>query len=170
MKKLLLLVCLTLSCISVNAADWFPFKEVNHKWNIGIGGGYNTSMKVGSYNVCLTVRGFHLTIGGTGSSHKHDVNVGEWEEKASMMAHLGYQIPIVKAFRIIPVVGVAGAGTSYTDGYDWNVSHGQINNKTSTDMSYRFDYGAHLVFNHRKLMINVGVSRYIVSGCIGLEF
>lgn len=171
MKKLLLLLFMAASWISADATDWFPFEEVNHKWNIGIGGGYNPSMEAGVYNLCVTIRGFHLTIGGIGgSSHKNDVNVGKWEEKSSMLAHFGYQIPIVKAFRIIPAVGIAGAGTTTTDGYDWEISQGQINNKTYKEMSYRFDYGIHLVYNHRKLILNIGASRYAVTGCIGLEF
>lgn len=53
----------------------FPFNEVNKKWNISINGGYNHSAKVGLYGFGLTIKGFHVTIGGTGSTHENDVNV-----------------------------------------------------------------------------------------------
>lgn len=98
------------------------------------------------------------------------MNDRRMEREILVVAHLGYQVPIIKAFRIIPVVGIAGSGRTVTDGYDWEVSQGQIENKTYKEMSYRFDYGVHFVYNHRKLVVNIGASRYVFTGCVGLEF
>ncbi len=171
MKKILLLFFSTLLCASASAKDIFPFSEVNSKWNISINGGYNHNVKAGVYGLGLTIRGFHLTIGGTGESHKHDVKVDTWKEKSTCLIHVGYQIPITKSFRIIPVAGMAGAGEIVTDGSDWNISQdGTINNKMTRDMTYKFDYGAHLVYNYRKLIINLATSRYTVFAGIGFEF
>lgn len=171
MKKILLLFFSTLLCVSASAKDIFPFSEVNSKWNISINGGYNHNVKAGVYGLGLTIRGFHLTIGGTGESHEHDVKVDTWKEKSTCLIHAGYQIPITKSFRIIPVAGMAGAGEIVTDGSDWNISQdGTINNKMTRDMTYKFDYGAHLVYNYRKLIINLAASRYTVFAGIGFEF
>lgn len=172
MKKLLPFVIAIYVCLSANSKGLFPFREVNKKWNLSVNGGYNHNMEVGVYSFGLTIKGFHLTIGGSGSpSHKHDVRVDTWKEKSSSLIHAGFQIPITKSFRIIPVVGMAGAGDTITDGSDWEVSkNGTINNKIIHDISYRFDYGAHLVYNHRKLIINLAASRYTVFAGIGLEF
>lgn len=171
MKKLILTATFAIFAMLVNAKGIFPFKEVNSQWNISLNGGYNYSMKVGLYGFGLTIKGFHVTLGGTGSTHKNDEDVGVWSERASCILHAGYQIPITQAFRIIPVVGMAGAGTVKTDGYDWDVSDtGVIHNKTTEDMSYRFDYGAHFVYSYKHLIVNLAISRYTVFGGVGMEF
>lgn len=171
MKKSLLLLTAFLCVMSATATDWFPFSEVNRKWNISINGGYSPEKKTGIYGLWATVRGFHVEVGGLGSSHEHDRRVGAWKEKASAMFHVGYQVPIVKAFRIIPVLGMTGVGEVTTDGYDYTFSDtDQVYNKVSTEIKYKFDYGATLVVNHRSLIINLGATRYTLTGGIGLEF
>lgn len=168
MKKIFLVTFFIL--LSLHAKAIFPFKEVNSKWNISLNGGYNHSMKAGLYGFGLTIKGVHLTLGGIGSSHKHDVQVDTWNEKASFLFHAGYQIPITQSFRIIPVIGTTGVGTVVTDGSDWNISNGVINNVTAEDITYKFDYGMHFVYNHRKLIVNLAASRYTIFAGIGLEF
>lgn len=170
MKKFALFLYMAALAFSASAADWFPFRDVNHKWNISFNGGYSPAGRVPLYGFGLTVRGVHLTVGGLGSTHEHDVNVGTWNEKASFTLQAGYQIPLVKSFRIIPVIGTIGIGEAITDGWDWSVNQGQITNKVSSEIKYNFDYGVHLVFNHRKLIINLGATRYTLFGGLGLEF
>lgn len=161
---------------SAAATDWFPFKTVNHKWNISFFGGYSPTGRVAIYGLGATVRGFHLVVGGLGSTHENDPHLDTWNEDASLMCHIGYQIPVVKAFRIIPVLGIVGVGEAHTNGYDWDLKYGAygnltgITNKVTTELEYKFDYGAHLVFNHRKLIVNLGVTRHTLLGGIGLEF
>lgn len=161
---------------SAAATDWFPFNTVNHKWNISVNGGYSPSGRVAVYGLGATVRGFHLTIGGFGSTHENDPRLDTWNEDASFMFQFGYQIPVIKSLRVIPVIGVAGVGEVQTDGYDWKLSYDAfgnltgIDNKVATSIKYKFDYGAHLVFNHRKLIVNLGVTRHSLFGGIGLEF
>ncbi len=154
------------------ATTMFPFNEVNKKWNISINGGYNHSAEVMVYGFGLTIKGFHVTIGGTGSTHEDDVRVGKWEEKSSVIIHAGYQIPITKAIRIIPVIGTSGAGEVLTNGYDYKISNnGTIHNKTHNDIKYKFDYGAHLVLNpYKKLIINLAGTKYTLYAGIGFEF
>lgn len=170
MKKVALALLAMSISFSVLAADLFPFEEVNHKWNLSLLGGYNHKGKVGLAGWGLTVRGFHLTIGGTTSSHKHDMGVDTWKEKASFLFHAGYQIPIVRSFRVIPVVGMAGIGEVTTDGSDYEIDGTTVENKVSSDLKYKLDYGAHFVYNHRKLIVKVCATRYTVAGGIGLEF
>ena len=170
MRNIAVFLCLLAFSLSVTATDWFPFSDVNHKWNLSLNGGYSPSGRVPLYGLGVTVRGFHLTIGGLGSTHEHDVNVETWNEKASFTLQAGYQIPVVSSFRIIPVIGVIGIGEAHTDGWDWTVDNGQVNNKASSVIKYKFDYGAHMVFKHRKLIINLGATRYTLLGGLGLEF
>lgn len=171
MRKIAILIALALSALSANAVEWFPFGAVNrHKWNISLQGGYNhrgDGLVVGG---SFTVRGFYFMLGGLGSTHERDTGVSTWTENASITMHVGYQIPIARGFRIVPKLGVAGTGTVTTYGDDWSISHGSIKNETSTDMTLYFDYGVNVVFNHRKLLITLGISRCTYTGGIGLEF
>lgn len=82
---------------SAAATDWFPFNTVNHKWNISVNGGYSPSGRVAVYGLGATVRGFHLTIGGFGSTHENDPRLDTWNEDASFMFQFGYQIPVIKS-------------------------------------------------------------------------
>lgn len=171
MKKITFLLLMLLCALTTSAAGWCPFHEVNRKWNLSLNGGYSQSGHVPMYGIGVTVRGFHLTIGGLGSTHENDIEVGTWNEKSSCMIQFGYQIPIVMSVRVIPVIGIAGVGEVLTDGYDYDISQsGTVHNKVTNDLKYKFDYGARIVFNHRKLIINLAVSRYTLSGGIGLEF
>lgn len=171
MKKFTLLFLMSLCALTSSAVEWFPFHEVNHKWNLSLNGGYSPSGHVPLYGIGVTVRGFHLTIGGLGSTHENDIDVGTWNEKSSCMIQFGYQIPIVKSVRVVPVIGIAGVGEVHTDGYDYDIGQsGNVQNKVINDLKYKFDYGARVVFNHRKLIINLAASRYTLSGGIGLEF
>lgn len=169
MKKLILSAFFMLYCININANT--PFREVNKKWNISINGGYNHSAGVGLYGLGLTIKGFHITFGATGSTHENDVRVGKWKEKSGCIAHAGYQIPINKVIRIIPVVGISGAGEVLTDGYDYEISNGTIQNETYSDIKCKFDFGAHFVINpYKKLIINWAWTRYTLYAGVGFEF
>lgn len=171
MKKFILLLLVSLCALKSSAVEWFPINEVNHNWNLSINGGYSPSGHVPMYGIGVTVRGFHLTIGGLSSTHENDIDVGTWNEKSSCMIQIGYQIPLVKSVRVIPIIGIAGVGEVHTDGYDYDISHsGTVHNKVTNDLKYKFDYGVRVVFNHRKLIINLAASRYTLSGGIGLEF
>lgn len=171
MKKITILLCLLTIAFSGNATDWFPFSKVNHNWNISVNGGYSPTGRVPLYGIGITVRGFHLTIGGLASTHVHDIRVDTWNEESSCMLQLGYQIPIARSLRLIPVIGITGVGEVHTDGWDYDIGpSGTIYNKVTNDLKYKFDYGARIVFNHRKLIINLAASRHTLSGGIGLEF
>lgn len=169
MRRIITIIAL-LFYVSVFANEWFPFGDVNHKWNVSINGGYSPTGRVALYGIGCTIRGFHLTIGGLGSTHEHDINVDTWNEDASFMMQAGYQIPVIKSFRLIPVIGITGIGEAQTDGWDWSIQNDRVNNKVTMNLKYKFDYGIHAVFNHRKLIINFGVTRYTLLGGIGVEF
>ncbi len=63
------------------------------------------------------------------------------------MFQFGYQIPVIKSLRVITVIGVAGVGEVQADGYDWKLSYDAfgnltgIDNKVTTSIKYKFDYG-----------------------------
>lgn len=161
----------------MSATEMWPFSEVNNKVNISVNGGWHFDSDVGVMAFGVTIKGFHLTIGGVGNCRwPKDIPLDN-EDSASAILQFGYQIPVVKAFRVIPVVGTAALGKiAYKRDYDGDnnanedKSDGGTSANTKLDMRYKFDYGAHFVFNYRKLVFNAAITRYIVFGGIGVEF
>jgi len=169
MKRILLLFGLAI-CV-IGKAQVSTFKAVNNKWNVSIGGGYIPDAKTGLVMLSTTLKGIHLTIGGLWAEHVSDVRVGKWEDKACFIFRAGYQLPIVKSVRLIPVVGVTGAGKALIDGYNYHVSSNGIHNDVDYDLNYKFDYGGHLVLNpHKGLIISLAATRYSLYGSIGFEW
>ena len=64
-------------------------------------------------------------------------------DKTSAVVHIGYQIPIVKNLRFIPVIGYAKIAYGTTDGSDYTISDsGVVHNKFSEKKSVSgLDFG-----------------------------
>lgn len=64
------------------------------------------------------------------------MGVDKWSDKTSAVVHIGYQIPIVKNLRFIPVIGYAKIAYGTTDGSDYTISDsGVVHNKFSEKKS-----------------------------------
>lgn len=152
----------------------FPFAEVNKAWNISIVGGYvgySDPIKYGAAGLSATIKGFYIDFMAFSNAHGNDVRVGKWNDKTSLLCHAGYQIPVVKSFRIIPIIGYAYVTSGVTDGWDWSIGNNGINNKYHSDQSIsRFDYGGVMAFNYRRVLFSVGATRSILFGGVGIEF
>lgn len=171
MKSLLLtLLLLAATAVTAAATEWFPFGEVNSKLNLSANAGWHIDSRVAAMGFGVTIKGFHLTVGGVGSCKLKEGAVPSGKNSASAMIQAGYQIPVVKAFRVIPVVGTAALGKIVYDREDEDLRAPGDPEKTRLEMKYRFDAGIHLVYNHRKLIVNAAVTRYTVFGGIGVEF
>ena len=67
MKKVLLLLVVILSVNDLLAKVFFPFKEVNKEWSIGIIGGYvgyGRGISNGAVVVSLAIKGFYADVMG----------------------------------------------------------------------------------------------------------
>lgn len=170
MKRLALLILLLASILAAPAAELWPFGEVNNKLDLSLNGGWHLDSHVGVMGFGVTIKGVHLTIGGVGSCKLPAGTEPSGKNTASAMLQVGYQIPIVKAFRVIPVAGFAAVGKIVYDNTDGNLSKPGDDPKTKLAMRYRFDGGVHFVFNHRKLIVNAAITRYTLFGGIGVEF
>ena len=169
MKKVLLLLVVILSVNDLLAKVFFPFKEVNKEWSIGIIGGYVANGAVG---VSLAIKGFYADVMGWPSSHENDMGVDKWSDKMTTVVHIGYQIPIVKNLRFIPVIGYAKIAYGTTDGSDYTISDsGIVHNKFSEKKSVSgLDFGGIAVINIKKVNINLAFTKYSILGGIALEF
>lgn len=161
-------MCAALCC---GAVEWWPFRQVNHeRINLSANAGYHFDSDVAVMGFGATVYGVHITIGGVGTCKLPDGTKPTGKNTASAMVQLGYQLPVTRSFRIIPVVGTAAVGKIVYDMEDAHLRAADDPQKTRLDMSYRFDAGVHLVFNYRKLIVNAAITRYTVFGGIGVEF
>lgn len=175
MKKLFLILIIMSTVLEVSAKNVFPFKEVNNKWNLGVIGGYvgyGKNISNGAVGISLTIKGFYADIMGWPSSHEHDMGVDKWSDKTSLVLHTGYQIPIVKSLRIIPIVGFSKVAYGTTDGSDYDISDsGTVHNKFSESKAISgLDFGGIVVINIKKLNINLALTKYTILGGIAMEF
>lgn len=173
-RVVLYLVCL----ISFNAANaQFLDKkafEANRKWSIGLMGAYlhfPNDVTRGAAGFNLTIKGFYLDLMGHGSSHKRDVEYKKWSDNTAMAVHVGYQIPLFKSFRIIPIAGYAYAGKTKTDGTNWTTdSSGIINSESYSSDASGFDAGGLICVNIKKLNLYFGATKHIYAGGVGIQF
>lgn len=105
-------------------------------------------------------------------SHEGDTSIDKWDDKSSLSIHGGYQIPIGKIFRVIPIVGYSEVKRGVTDGSHWSTSSSGIHNSfKETGKVSGFDYGAVVRFNIKdKFTFDVAGTRYALYGGIGLNF
>lgn len=175
MKKLLLGLIMILSMLEVSARTFFPFKEVNRNWNVGLMGGYvgyGKDLSSGAAGFNLTIKGFYANIMGWAPSHKNDMGVDKWSDKKCHLAHAGYQIPISKSLRIIPLIGYANVTAGTTDGSDYEFSEsGEVHNKfTGEETVSGLDFGGVAVINIKMVNINLALTKYAVFGGVAIEF
>ena len=84
--------------------------------------GYGRGVSNGAVGVSLAIKGFYAGVMGWPSSHENDMGVDKWSDKTTTVVHIGYQIPIVKNLRFIPVIGYAKIAYGTTDGSDYTIS------------------------------------------------
>lgn len=177
MKKVFVFILIFIAAaVDAQILSKDAFKTANGKWSIGILGGVlgiydNCSRGVAGIN--LTIKGVYVDFMGMGggSTHEHDVEVKIWKEKSVSCVHLGYQLPFTKGFRLIPIIGYYSSGHVTTNGWDWTIRGGQIQNKTSRSIdSSGFDYGGVLVFNIKHINIYAATSRYMLYGGLAYQF
>ena len=101
-------------------------------------GGYGRGISNGAVGVSLAIKGFYAGVMGWPSSHENDMGVDKWSDKTTTVVHIGYQIPIVKNLRFIPVIGYAKIAYGTTDGSDYTISDsGIVHNKFSEKKVFR---------------------------------
>lgn len=170
MHRFIIIITIMLCGLGAKSAELWPFSEVNNRLVLSVNGGYHFDSGVAVMGFGATIKGFHITIGGVGSCKLPDGVEPSGKNTASAMVQLGYQIPVVKQFRFIPVIGTAAVGKIIYDKEGEEFREEDEKPKTRLKMKYRFDYGIHFVFNHRALIVNAAVTRYTVFGGIGIQF
>ena len=178
MKKGLLFITLLFSSYSFAQYQYYnqtkkTFEYANKTIDLGLLGGVIGAQDGYSYGAM----GFNMTIYGVYAdmlfwpkAHEDDVRIEKWHDKSCIAGHVGYQIPITKAFRIIPVIGYAKVEEGETDGSNWRVGSNGIKNKFTAEKSVSgFDYGGVIVYSFGKCNLYASVTRRTIFGGIGLS-
>lgn len=123
--------------------------------------------------------GFYLDFIKADPQHKFNRRVTneQWNDDAVFCIHAGYQIPVTKWLRIMPVLGYTQTNEGITDGSSVNIS---VQDGTSTwyhdytvtpgSRNHYFNYGGGLSIQPCKwFSINLIGSRYALYGGIGLD-
>lgn len=172
MKKILII--LFLSLFTIHAFSQISGKSANKRWELGILGTYmhfKNDVTRGGVGFNFMYHGIYVDYMGWTSSHGSDVKVGKWKEETCKTFHAGYQIPINRNFRIIPVIGYAVADITYTDGHNWSVtSSGISNSQYAAAEDKGFDFGAVFCVNIKKVDLFAACTAHNFYGGIGLEF
>lgn len=167
----LVIILLLSGTAGAAATEWWPFREVNReRINVSANAGYHFDSNVAVMGFGATIYGVHITIGGVGTCRLPEGAEPSGKTTASAMVQFGYQLPVTRSFRVIPVVGTAAVGKIVYDMDDAHLRGDDDPPKTRLKMSYRFDAGVHFVFNYKKLIVNAAITRYTVFGGIGVEF
>ena len=150
------------------------FKAENHHWNLGLlfgGIGQTEDLGMPVFAVSTTIYGFYFDVGVCPSSHKSDVRVDKWDDNEALMFHAGYQLPLTKWFRVIPIIGYSHCASGTTDGSNYHVTSNGIHNKFTADESFsKFDYGTASVFNINHINLQAAITRYSWYLGVGYEF
>ena len=172
MKKILII--LFLSLFTIHAFSQISEKSANKRWELGILGTYmhfKNDITRGGAGFNFMYHGIYVDFMAWPSSHDDDVRVGTWKEETCHTFHAGYQIPLNKKIRIIPVIGYAVADITYTDGYDWSVTSSGIKKEQSSSSEARgFDFGAIFCVNIKRVDLFAACTAHNLYGGIGWEF
>ena len=156
--KLTFLVLIMMLFYNVDA-DAFSkglFRETNIKekafgLTLGIIG-WQDDQPTAAIGFSLQFFGFYYDLMGLPIAHTDDIGTEEWVCDRSFATHIGYQLPITKTVRIIPIIGFADWGTATVDGVHWSIIDGHVHNETNynPDGGDGLDYGGILVIHHKK--------------------
>lgn len=122
--------------------------------------------------------GFYLDFINAEPQHKFSRSTDErWNDYVAFSINAGYQVPVLKWLRIMPLVGYAQTNEGITDGrtlnYDYDEYGGSwYHDYTVTPGSRRhyFNYGGGLSIQPCKwFSINLIASRYALYGGIGVD-
>ena len=164
-----LALCLFALCITdANAFSKGLFRETNIKekaFGLTLGVvGWQDDQPTPAIGVSFQFFGVYFDMMGLPAAHSNDVGTETWVDETSFAAHIGYQLPITRTVRIIPIIGAADCGTVTVNGAQWHFENGQIHNDTkyNGDGGGGLDYGGILVIHHKKWNFSAAYTNHTV--------
>lgn len=173
MRQLLFFFLIALS-LNAKAQYSETFSFCNKSYSIGFLGGAVTfpSDNYVMLGFNTTIYGVYFDFGGFPRLNGEATsNTGVHDDKYSLSTHIGYQIPITKWLRIIPMIGYSMKSEGYSDtGHGSLHPGGMTTDYYETGSSNGFDYGGQLVIGIKHLNIFGTYNKHSIYGGIGYQF
>lgn len=169
MRLAFLAISFSMFChVDANAfsRDLFSMTNVREKafgLNVGVVG-WQDDQPTPAIGFSLQFFGVYFDVMGLPAGHSDAIGTETWVDETSFATHIGYQIPITKAVRIIPIIGAADCGTVTVNGAQWHYENGRIHNDTkyNGDGCGGLDYGGILVIHHKKWNFSAAYTNHTV--------
>ena len=148
MKKLIVLATLLSFTVCANA-QMFDFSSNVHRYEVGFNLGQmatGTPYARMGFGVNALAWGFYLDFNKVPAQHKFDGKFSDrmWEDDESFSINAGYQIPVLRWLRIMPVIGYGQTNEGLTDASTINVETGEnsstVYHTYTVDPASRVDY------------------------------
>ena len=153
MKRLLIIAALVAVAFSANA-QVFDFSSNNNRYEIGVSigqAGSFTQYANFAMGLSATIWGGYIDFIKSDAQHKYDNHLSDttWNDSEAFSINLGYQIPILKWLRVMPLLGYSQTNEGITDGSTINIS----SSEGSGTMYHDYD----VTPGSRKHYVNYGV-------------
>ena len=181
MKKTILTILFISLAIGANA-QMFDFADNLRRFEVGLNvGQVGTSTPYAGIGVGanLVLSGFHLDFVIDGPDHKYDnhVNNATYDDCESFVINAGYQIPIFRWLRIIPIAGYCQTNEGVTDASTVNIQHNEYSSSIYHDYyvipgsrRHYFNYGGGISIQPLKwFSINAICTKYAIYGGISID-
>lgn len=180
MKRTLLLIVLALTTAVSASAQWFDFSS-NERLDVGFNIGrvaHNTPYARMGYGVFVNAWGVYLDFMEAFPQHRFNRTIQDtqWEDDKTLVATVGYQIPILPWVKIMPLAGYVQTSEGLTDGSTLNIggvyqSRFYHNfNVTPGSRVHYFNFGGGLSIQPLSwLSINGIFTRYAIYGGVGIN-
>ena len=182
MKRLSIIILLLFAGIGANA-QYFDFSSNSGRIEAGLIlglPGYTTPYQGLTLGATAVVWGWTVHFIKKGPQHQYDTSVSDtkWNDSVAVNVDLGYQFPVLKWLRIMPVAGYCQTNQDVTDGtrLSWETDSdggGSLYHPyrvTPGSREHYFNYGGGISIQPIKwFSLNAVYSRYAVYGGISLN-
>lgn len=177
MKKCISIIISIILCTSLYAQSNKAFDMAFQAGRINMDGRHERIAFGGS----ISIYGLYADILYKSPQHRRTVEhpgnrSGIWYgETRAIAAHIGYQIPLCKYFKITPLVGYTKVEYGYTDWWCTRVDNYGVHNKFVPQyVKEDIDYGGQATFyipcnNSVSLTVSGAYTRYTIYGGIGFS-
>ena len=181
MKRLI--ISLVLLSVTVCArAQLFDFSSNNNRYEVGMNFGqmaFNTQYARFGVGLNTLAWGVYLDLNMTAAQHKFERKFSDtqWNDDEFFNINLGYQIPVLPWFRMMPLIGYAQTNEGITDASTFNINPGEELSSmyhtyavTPGSRIHYFNFGGGVSIQPLKwFSINFAYTRYAVYGGLAID-
>ncbi len=182
MKRALLTIILSLTALAAANAQCFDFSLNNGRYEAGINFGEiatTTSYSRLALGGSLMAWGVYLDITTAPPQHRYDNRVSDtkWNDDKVVLINAGYQVPVLKWLRIMPLIGYMQTNEGVTDASSLRVEGDESSvtlyhpyRVTPGSRNHYFNFGGGISIQPLKwFSINMMYTRYSIHGGIGIS-